>query len=47
MESGTRVIPIKWTEGMSRLEVLIVLFAAHCSKDELVRLAAFFEEFSA
>lgn len=40
------MIPRKWTVGMSRIEVLIVLFAAHTSKRELRRLAAFFQEYS-
>ena len=40
------MIPAKWTAGMSRIEVLIVLFASHASKRELRRLAAFFQELS-
>lgn len=39
------MIPSEWTEGMSLIEKLVVLLAAHASKGELKRLRAFFIEY--
>lgn len=39
------VISAELTKGMSRIEVFIVLFAAHASEKELERLRDFFNSY--
>ena len=42
----TSMVSSKLTEGMSTVEIWVVMLAALASRKELLRLAAFFQEYA-